>query len=216
MTRDALEEAWKAMCGDISDLNWESILNEIPSNQTLVTPQKDFSFQSAPTMSSAPTSTTSTSQKSTKVRKCGNVIAPHICGTVLDTERNQQLKAKKPPRKKPTPKPEVALPPPPPPSPSRCTPASSASGSIVTFPDYNPDHSLAFILDSFDSLISPQIPYPLSATQSNIALRRSLYRKMFQEEAFKILHSSHIPLTSVDQLLAVVYAATAKCGISLA
>ena len=181
------------MAGDISDLNWESILNEIPPNQTMETPQVDpmsSTSQLAPTCSSAPSSTTLTSQKSTKVRKCGNVIAPHICGTVLDTERNQP--SKKPARKKPAPKPEVARPPPPPPpppSPAHSAPASSASGSCVTFPDYNPDHSLAFVLDSFDSLISPQIPYPLSATQSNIALRRSLYRKMFQEQAFKILHS---------------------------
>ena len=139
------------------------------------------------------------------VRAVSSVIAPHLCGTVLDSERIEPAR-KRPSRKKPM---------------ADCTLThTSTQPTSLLQPFSLPlttslDDSLTFMLEAFDSLIAPQIPHPLDSSASNIALRRCLYRKQFNLEAFKQIHSLLEPITSVEQLIPIINSSCVKCGILL-
>lgn len=74
---------------------------------------------------------------------------------------------------------------------------------------------LSFILESFDTLISPQIQNVPNASSASLALRRSLYRKHFATEASKELASLTEPIRSIEQLIPVIISSSGKCGLVL-
>ena len=76
------------------------------------------------------------------------------------------------------------------------------------------DDPLAYILDSFDNLIAPQIVHPPSSTPSIIGVRRFLYRKKFLEETLKILSCAN-EITNIEQLVNIVVSACNNSGIYL-
>ena len=73
---------------------------------------------------------------------------------------------------------------------------------------------MSYILETYDHLISPQLQHPPESTSSIIAIRRFLYRKLFMDEALKLL-VPNIPINTVEQLVSVTQNACIRCGITL-
>ena len=75
--------------------------------------------------------------------------------------------------------------------------------------------ALMFILDSYDTLISPNITHPTNTNISLITIRRNIYRKQFHAEAVRLLHALISLTPSVDDLVQVIHHACASCGLML-
>lgn len=206
--QDIVAEAMRAAFGDM----WDRLSTE------------------APTSSSCPMfpSLQESCSQPTKVRAVTSVIAPHIAGTPLYTESMEPRKRKRPPRTKHTdlhtplpftaPHSSTSLAPLTsslaPPNTSLAT-ASHIAPSLIA-PSLPPpvsslDDPMSYLLETFDTLIAPQLPNP-GNTSSSMALRRCLYRKQFYLEASKQLQ---VPFTSVEQLIPIIASSCAKCGIIL-
>jgi len=74
---------------------------------------------------------------------------------------------------------------------------------------------MRLLLDSYDSLIAPNLAHPPNSSQSSITLRRFLYRKLFYIEASALVQSSVVPVASIDQVVGIFNAACAKLNIFL-
>ena len=195
-----LEKAWKEAFGELSE-------EEVGSTAVARTVVSSSS-------ATCPASKESSSHRS-RVRAVTSVIAPHICGTPLDSERLEpKTHPKRPPRSKPLTQITSTS------TQSSSTHAPNSCTSTQTSSTHAPDsftldQSLSYVLESFDSLIGPQLPAPPNSTASSMALRRCLYRKQFNLEAFKHLTSLKDPITSVEQLVPVINSSCVKCGIVL-
>ena len=135
-------------------------------------------------------------RSSTKVCAVTSVIAPHLAGTPLDSERMEATKRKHAPRRKQTTPPPLtathsstslaSLPQSvfaqPHPS-SLASPQTSfiapIPSSIIAPPLTSLEDPMSYLLETFDTLIAPQIPNPGTTTPSSITLRRCLYRKQY-------------------------------------
>ena len=69
------------------------------------------------------------------------------------------------------------------------------------------DDALSFILDTYDTLISPHITHPPNANASLIAIRRNIYRKQFNAEVLRLIHATSAPTLSVDDLVRITHLA---------
>ena len=220
MKQSLLEAAWTASFGDLSDItSWEdmssrpdvmSLLSSIPhAEDTIALSQLIPGTQAPlPKLRLRPT-------------KAAAVIAPHIKGTPLDAER-VITKSKRRHVKRPHPENLVS-------APMITTNSNSAPissplcpslTSILSAPPSSSffsapissslvshhDEELAFIPDSFDTLISPQIVQPPNSTISNMSLRCALSRKQFQQEASSILHCTPpTELNLVENLIFIIH-----------
>jgi len=208
-------EAWKAAFGDISDLNWDTTANEqaslVPVAAAATTKTKSRSKKPSALESSALATFPSSQAASSlpiNVRPVTSVIAPHIAGTVFDSERMQPIR-KRAPRKKPAAESTLTT------STAFTSPSANLPVPASFSSSLSDDDALSFILDSFDSMIAPHIQNPPGSSPADIALRRHLYRKQFNLESFKLLHSLHEPIISVEQLIPLIHSACAKCNIVL-
>ena len=77
------------------------------------------------------------------------------------------------------------------------------------------DDALSFILDTYDTLISPHITHPPNSNASLIAIRRNIYRKQFNAEVLRLIHATNAPAPSVDELVHIVHLACTSCGLIL-
>ena len=140
-----------------------------------------------------------------------SIIAPSLKGTSIIGV--SETIAATPPKKKRTQKKTAAPPAPPPLVISPHTPRPPLMPTPC--PVRTHDDSLAFILETYDSLISPQITHPANANTSLIAIRRRIYSKQFNAEVLRLLHASNSPTPSVDDLTNIVNQACAICGLIL-
>ena len=81
---------------------------------------------------------------------------------------------------------------------------------------FSVDDALSYILDAYDSIISPLIPPPANPTPACHALRRALYRKLFSTESLKLIHLLGHPITSLDELIPIIQTACAKSNLLFA
>ena len=77
------------------------------------------------------------------------------------------------------------------------------------------DDALSFILDTYDSLISPHITHLPNSNASLIAIRRNIFRKQFNAEAFRLIHANKSLTPSVDYLVRIMHLACTSCGLIL-
>jgi len=81
---------------------------------------------------------------------------------------------------------------------------------------FSVDDALSYILDAYDSTISPLIPPPANPSPACHALRRALYRKLFSTESLKLIHHLGHPITSLDEFIPLIQAACAKSNLLFA
>ena len=82
-------------------------------------------------------------------------------------------------------------------------------------PIHTHDEVQSFMLESFDSLIAPQIIHSANFTPSQVAVRRNLSRPLFSYQTTQLLQSSTQSF-AVDDLVAIINSACIKCGLVLA
>ena len=86
---------------------------------------------------------------------------------------------------------------------------------VASNPIHTHDEALSLVLDTYDTLVAPQVAHPSELSPSLTAVRRHLFRKQFQLEAVRILRETHAPFHSVDDLVDIVSRASAGCGLIL-
>ena len=91
----------------------------------------------------------------------------------------------------------------------------SSVSNYAHAPIHSNDDAISFILDSYDSLIAPQIIHPLGIKPSHLAIRRGFHLKQFNVEALRLLHEQPIASPNIDDLLQIIDAACRKCGVIL-
>ena len=104
------------------------------------------------------------------------------------------------------------------------SPALSSSQRHIDFSSPSPTPSSSFsveelhsyVLDAFDSIISPLIPPPPEPTPSSHVVRRTLFRKQFSNEALTLIHHPSKPITSLDDLIPIIQIACARSNLFLA
>ena len=77
------------------------------------------------------------------------------------------------------------------------------------------DDALTFILDTYDTLISPHITHPPNSNASLIAIRRNIYCKQFKAEALRLILANKLLTPSVADLVRITHLACTSCGLIL-
>ena len=90
------------------------------------------------------------------------------------------------------------------------TPDVLISPSSFSIEDLN-----SYVLDVFDSIISPLIPPPPEPTPSSHVIRRTLFRKQFSNETLTLIHHPSKPITSLDDLIPIIQIACASANLFL-
>ncbi len=231
-------EAWRAAFGDIDDLNWETLANDLlpqlpPEFVQEVVKSADVStFPPGPIVTKelaaeAPKTPQKKRAPKRKVTFSQSVIAPPLSRTRTISHA--------PPTPPPTFAPSsfsTPIPAPPAPAskakkrsclkkpdcPTLSAPCvSRLSTSPPTFPPaLSVSESLVYLLDSYDTLVSPLIPPPANPSPACQILHRALYRKQFTISAQALLQSHKEPIISLDQLIPIFHAACGKCNVTLA
>ena len=217
--KDIIAQAWTAAFGDISDLNWDTMAREAPAAAaashtgvravtSVIAPPLSASVIDSVTRpkrtnrSKRATTSCSLAPTSSSLAPTSSSLAPASCSLApassLLAPASQFL----------APTSSLLAPS------SFIAPPLTSSCVISTLPAIQ--DPLAYLLETFDSLIAPQLPNPADSTASSCALRRCMYRKQFSIEASRILQSHKDPITSVEQLIPLVHATCAKCNILLA
>ena len=80
---------------------------------------------------------------------------------------------------------------------------------------FQSNNLMPVILDSFDSLIAPNIIHPPNISQSSLILRHFLHRKQFTHEVVALIQSSVAPVDTIDQVVDVIISACSKLNIVL-
>ena len=89
----------------------------------------------------------------------------------------------------------------------------SLSASLSSSVSVEDLHS--YVLDAFDSIISPLIPPPPEPTPSSHVIRRTLFRKQFSNETLTLIHHPSKPITSLDDLIPIIQIACASANLFL-
>ena len=71
------------------------------------------------------------------------------------------------------------------------------------------------MLDTEDTLLSPNVSHPSNANASLSAIRRNIYRKQFNAEALRLIYPTKAPARSFDELVHSVHLACASSGLIL-
>ena len=95
-------------------------------------------------------------------------------------------------------------------------PSALISTSHAVSSSFSIEDLHSYVLDVFDSIISPLIPPPPEPTPSSHAIRRTLFRKQFSNETLKLIHNPIKPITSLDDLIPLIQMACTHSNLFLA
>ena len=77
------------------------------------------------------------------------------------------------------------------------------------------DDALSFILDIYDTLISPHINHRANANASLIGIRRNIYLKQFNAEFLRLIQTTNALAPSVDEHGQIVNLACTSSGLMI-
>ena len=91
---------------------------------------------------------------------------------------------------------------------------ASASSNVVVTTISSLEDPLGYIMEVYDKLLAPSFPGG-QASSSTDTIKRCLYRKYYADLAKKELDSQTKPITTVDELIPLVFSVTVKAGFML-
>ena len=92
--------------------------------------------------------------------------------------------------------------------------SASASTNNALPPASSLENPVGYIMEVYDKLLAPRFPAS-QASSSTDTMKRCLYRKYYADLAKKELDSQNKPITTVDELIPVVFSATVKAEFTL-